>query len=209
MTISEKILYCRKKAMLSQETLADIIGVSRQSVSKWETGESAPEISKLSLLAKTFGVSTDWLLSEEEPAEPEPVKPESPAPEKTDWVESIPGVIGKLIRQYGWLYGVYSALSGVGFVVLGTLARVMTRQMFSGFGNYGSFSGDFGGPFGGSETVWYDEAGNVISSPFGESVSVAVENPVSIMGTVMIVIGVVLIIAGIVLAVYLKNRDKK
>ena len=43
MNLSEKILYCRKKAGLSQEALAEKLGVSRQAISKWETGESVPE----------------------------------------------------------------------------------------------------------------------------------------------------------------------
>lgn len=69
MNLSEKILYCRQKAGLSQEELAGILRVSSQSISKWETGTSTPEVDKLLLLAKTFGVSTDWLLSEDEPSQ--------------------------------------------------------------------------------------------------------------------------------------------
>lgn len=41
MKLQEKILYCRKRADLSQEALADQIGVSRQAISKWETGDAA------------------------------------------------------------------------------------------------------------------------------------------------------------------------
>ena len=59
MNLSEKILYCRKKAGLSQEALAEKLGVSRQAISKWETGESVPELSKLVLLARAFDVTTD------------------------------------------------------------------------------------------------------------------------------------------------------
>ena len=55
MTLSEKIVYCRKKAGLSQEELAERVGVSRQAVSKWELADAVPEIGKLLLLAKTFG----------------------------------------------------------------------------------------------------------------------------------------------------------
>lgn len=62
MNLSEKIYYCRKKAGKSQEALAEELGVSRQAVSKWETGEAEPEIKKLRLLAEVFGVTTDWLL---------------------------------------------------------------------------------------------------------------------------------------------------
>ena len=43
MKLPEKILYCRKRAGLSQEALAERLGVSRQAVSKWETGEALPE----------------------------------------------------------------------------------------------------------------------------------------------------------------------
>ena len=108
MNLAGKILYCRKKAGLSQEALAEKLGVSRQAVSKWETGDAVPELSKLVLLAKAFDVTTDWLLSESEPEpeespEPEiPPVPETPA-QSGNWVESIPGVIGRLIRRYGWL----------------------------------------------------------------------------------------------------------
>lgn len=85
MKLSDKIWVCRKKAGLSQEALAERIGVSRQAISKWETGEASPEISKLSLLARTFGVTADWLLDDtaepEEEAEAAP-EAESTAPEE-------------------------------------------------------------------------------------------------------------------------------
>ena len=224
MTLSGKILYCRKRAGLSQEALAEKLGVSRQAVSKWETGEAVPELSKLVLLAAAFGVTTDWLLSESEP-EPEPVEPPASSAAGTaesapgaNWVESVPGVIGRLIRRYGWLYGVYTALAGLGLLVIGAIARGVSRSMecsFFGamdsmsppFGGYGGFS-DFGGAFpdaGGA--IWYDSAGNIISSPSGSSgASVGFTNPVAIVGTVVILIGVLLLVAGIVLAVVLKKR---
>ena len=183
-----------------------------------------PELSKLVLLAAAFGVTTDWLLSESEP-EPEPVEPPANSAAGTaentpgaNWVESVPGVIGRLIRRYGWLYGVYTALAGLGLLVIGAIARGVSRSMersFFGamdsmsppFGGYGGFS-DFGGAFpdaGGA--IWYDSAGNIISSPFGSpGASAGFTNPVAIVGTVVIVIGVLLLVAGIVLAVVLKKR---
>lgn len=65
MTLHEKIYILRKKNGLSQEALAESLGVSRQSVSKWETGEATPEVSKLLSLSKLFGVTTDYLLNDE------------------------------------------------------------------------------------------------------------------------------------------------
>ncbi len=62
--LSEKITEERKKLGLSQEDLAEKLYVSRQSVSKWESGKSLPEITKIIDLATLFGVSTDYLLKD-------------------------------------------------------------------------------------------------------------------------------------------------
>lgn len=62
MSLGTNIQQLRKAAGLSQEQLADLIGVSRQAVSKWETDQSTPDVDKLLLLCDTFHVSTDELL---------------------------------------------------------------------------------------------------------------------------------------------------
>lgn len=65
MTLGEKIHQLRKAGGLSQEQLAEMIGVSRQSISKWETDQSSPEIENLLALSKVFSLSTDELLGKE------------------------------------------------------------------------------------------------------------------------------------------------
>ena len=60
MKLNEKIYDCRKKAGLSQDALAEQIGVSRQAVSKWEIGSAQPDLDNIVALAKVFGVTTDW-----------------------------------------------------------------------------------------------------------------------------------------------------
>ena len=60
--LSEKIRLCRKQAGLSQEELADQLEVSRQAISKWEMGQSAPDPEKIVRMSELFGVSTDTLL---------------------------------------------------------------------------------------------------------------------------------------------------
>lgn len=60
--IGNKIKLLRSKFRISQETLAESMGVSFQAVSKWETGAAAPDISLLPALANFFGVSTDEIL---------------------------------------------------------------------------------------------------------------------------------------------------
>jgi len=62
MSLGTKIKQLRKAAGLSQEQLADLIGMSRQAVSKWETDQSTPDVDKLLLLCDTFHVSPDELL---------------------------------------------------------------------------------------------------------------------------------------------------
>lgn len=61
-TLGERLQAFRKAQGLSQEQLAEQAGVSRQAVSKWELGESAPELDKVVLLSEYFGVTTDYLL---------------------------------------------------------------------------------------------------------------------------------------------------
>ena len=78
----EKLMRYRKKAGLTQEALAEALGVSRQAVGKWESGATYPETEKLPLLADVLGCSLDALLrgdGEEEPEESE-TEPE-PQPE--------------------------------------------------------------------------------------------------------------------------------
>ena len=65
MLLSEKIMSLRKRTGWSQEELAQQLGVSRQSVSKWESMASMPDIQKIMAMSELFGVSTDYLLKDE------------------------------------------------------------------------------------------------------------------------------------------------
>lgn len=61
-TVGNKLYTFRKKAGLSQEELAEKLGVSRQAISKWECGESLPDVDNLITIAKVYGVSLDELV---------------------------------------------------------------------------------------------------------------------------------------------------
>ena len=63
----ENLIQLRKMNHMSQEELAEKVNVSRQTLSKWETGESLPDIEKSQLLAEIFGVSLDDLVNFESP----------------------------------------------------------------------------------------------------------------------------------------------
>ncbi|MBQ6455810.1 MAG: helix-turn-helix transcriptional regulator [Mogibacterium sp.] len=73
MILADKIIENRKKNGWSQEELADRLGVSRQSVSKWEGAQAVPDMKKIVQMSEIFGVSTDYLLRDdiEIPAAPE------------------------------------------------------------------------------------------------------------------------------------------
>ncbi len=204
MKLQDKIYYCRKKAGLSQEALAAQIGVSRQAISKWETGDAEPEINKLRLLATAFNVSIDWLLSEDEPEDNKAAEPEAdnnqPA-SGSNWVESIPGVLGKLISKFGWLFGVYLAICGAAFTGFGALARYTSRRMMTSFTEgMGSMDSMISGG-----TIYYDQFSQQMDNTFS---GFATNNPVYIAGGVIMVFGIILMLAGIVFAIILKNHSK-
>lgn len=65
MTLEEQIKHYRKQAGLSQEKMAEKIGVSRQAITKWENGTGTPDIANLMAIADLFQISVDELLSNE------------------------------------------------------------------------------------------------------------------------------------------------
>ena len=73
--LQDNLFSLRKMKKMSQEELADRIGVSRQTLSKWETGESIPDLEKGRKLADLFGVSLDELMNYEPPGPGLPVPP--------------------------------------------------------------------------------------------------------------------------------------
>ncbi|MBR2930464.1 MAG: helix-turn-helix transcriptional regulator [Clostridia bacterium] len=78
MIIDEKIMRLRRMRGWTQEELADKVGVSRQAVSRWESGGALPDVDKILLLAELFEVSTDYLLKDSE------TLPEAPDPDHFD-----------------------------------------------------------------------------------------------------------------------------
>ena len=84
MIFADKLITLRKKAGWSQEELAEQLGVTRQSVSKWEGAQSVPDIDKILQMSRLFGVTTDYLLKDDQ-SEPEytPDDEVSPLPRVT------------------------------------------------------------------------------------------------------------------------------
>lgn len=64
MKLAEKLQLMRKREGLSQEDLAEKLGISRQAVSKWESGQSVPDLNKLIILSELYNVTIDYLVKE-------------------------------------------------------------------------------------------------------------------------------------------------
>ena len=107
MTFGEKLQYLRKEQNWTQEQLADRIGISRQSLSKWELGAATPDTEHVVRLSRLFGVSTDTLLLDDAPFPPSAVQA---AGSRRRW-ELIGG-------------GLASSLAATGLLILGICASI-------------------------------------------------------------------------------------
>ena len=84
MILADKIISLRKKAGWSQEELAERLGVTRQSVSKWEGAQSVPDLDKVLQMSRLFSVTTDYLLKDEfEEVQPAPEEGHAPLRQMT------------------------------------------------------------------------------------------------------------------------------
>lgn len=263
MKLGDKIYSCRKKAGLSQEALAEKVGVSRQAISKWEIGTAVPELGNVVALAKIFGVTTDWLLDEymgedsessdgesdhagesdtagEETtandAKEEPIyKKKSEGTTRTysydynDQFDKNISYVGRFVKRYGWISGVYVAVCGGGAAILGAIIKFIMSFMMTGFSKATtSMTSDV---FGGSGMQFFTSDGQPLdaglaaelekqlgaASPFDSFSSssdamldtFASYNPVSIIANIMIVGGIIVCIVGIIIALYLKSKGNE
>ena len=197
MSLGERIASYRKKAGYSQEGLAEQLGVSRQAVSKWETGEATPDAERIIALAKVLGVTTDALLLERE--EPAPIHPgeaarqTAPAPE---WLDHLPRHIGRLFREKGYIAGYIVAAQGLGVLLVGLLARF-------GFGSILSMQNGAWGMMGSVGSI-----GSMGSMSGMGGMSAAFRFPI-IFADILCVLGGIVIIGGVALAIIWKKRGQQ
>ena len=137
MTFSDKLIALRKKAGWSQEELAERLNVSRQSVSKWESAQSMPDIDKILQLSSLFSVTTDCLLKDTQ-AEPEYTEDDtSPLPRikaltAAYWLVVVAiflwytfGPNGNGQPQYSWFIW---AIAGVVYAACVVAAKAFVRK---------------------------------------------------------------------------------
>lgn len=129
MNIADRIQNLRKSRGISQEELADKIGVSRQAVSKWESEQSTPDIEKVILLSNYFETTTDYLLKGIEPVD---------EPEK-QWSALLFAVAGTILNAIGLVSSIFIWLErqmvyavGIGLVILLVGTGVFLAGQFMG-----------------------------------------------------------------------------
>ena len=241
MKLNEKIYKCRKEAGLSQEALAEKMSVSRQAVSKWELGTAVPDLSNIVVLSEVFGVTTDWLLKNDDNAG-EDSEPKSESRNETENTQTSLsdahhysaenlGWIKRFAARYGWLSGVYIALSSAGITLIGIIAKTAASLMVSGVRSASDSMMESFGNFGySSPQIIYDGdvppeiiaqiQGEMVHTPnsmfdsFGSSSDAMLDvfassNPVSIAANIIIILGILGMIGGTVLAVYLRHIGRK
>lgn len=119
MNIADRIQHLRKMKGISQEELADKLGVSRQAISKWESEQSSPDIEKVIIMSEFFEVTTDYLLKGIEPLADESaaVKPKPDA-----GVFAIVGtafnVLGVIIAAMIWYEKQIATATAAGLILI-------------------------------------------------------------------------------------------
>ena len=130
MNMADRIQYLRKNKGISQEELADKVGVSRQAVSKWESEQSTPDIEKVILLSDYFEVTTDYLLKGIEPVSEN-------IPRKSDarifsLVASVINFIGLVVAIMIWIEKQTSSSVAVGLILMAVGIMIFVMGQFLG-----------------------------------------------------------------------------
>ena len=130
MNIADRIQHLRKSKGISQEELADKVGVSRQAVSKWESEQSTPDIEKVILLSDYFEVTTDYLLKGIEPVSEN-------IPRKSDarifsLVASVINFIGLVVAIMIWIERQISSSVAAGLILMAVGIMIFVMGQFLG-----------------------------------------------------------------------------
>lgn len=125
MKIAEQIIRLRTAAGLSQGDLAEKLEVSRQSISKWETGASLPEIDKLVKLAELFQVSLDELVTGKAPEPPAVQEKNLPLRQIIGiMMLALAGLCMVVTVLFGHMFGIHTSVGvamGIWFALLGVI----------------------------------------------------------------------------------------
>lgn len=121
MKFNEKLIQLRKKNGLSQEELGDKIQVARQTISKWELGETTPEMDKLIKISNLFDISLDELIKDNKEEKQEITGKESNT-------QKLAGLIITILKVFGILVIIWIVLSVFQIIISTVLFQFNTRS---------------------------------------------------------------------------------
>lgn len=226
MTMGQRIAQRRRQLGLSQEALADAVGVSRQAVSKWELDEAQPDAAKIVLLAQVLGITTDELLLGE--AE-DGVVEEKPAPRPDH-----PGRLEKLVRKHGYKVGYVLIAWGLALLLFAGAGFLMFRGFFAAadesYREFDAFQSDMFSGWSGHGGVTFEPADGVtltdeeialiereLAGQAGFSQTpvqveahafpVALQRAVYVVPALFAILGAALVVTGIVIIVKYKGKE--
>lgn len=124
MSLENRLAELRKQAGLSQQELADRLYVSRQAVSRWESGESMPTVENLLYLSELYGVTVDYLLKGDaaQPGKEAPPAAPPPEPARAQPPEAPAETPARRARRWEWI-----ALAACAVAILVLLALYIFR----------------------------------------------------------------------------------
>lgn len=216
MTFGQKLEELRRKSGMSQDVLAEKLEVSRQAVSKWERDEAMPETDKVVRIARCFGVSTDYLLLNDQQSQPQQ-SAQHDMRYGTATCHAGSQRLEKFIRRHGYKSGY--VLVGVGTIlcILALLIFILLPKFGQGFfdpvrdfaGSMGGLwsddffgtmpgapgSEDYIGGFGGILDGGFDSAADQMQQSWNRTTQIMAV----IMGTMLLLPGIALVILGIVI----------
>ncbi len=144
MTIGQRIAQLRKAKGLSQEDLAERVGVSRQAVSKWELDQATPDAEKIVSLAAALGVTTEQVLLGPDPTPGGETTaqqyqdhaggstPPDPTPRSTDAASgALPSSVRRFVQRHGYKAGYLLIAYGAASLLLGLIMMFVIHTFFS------------------------------------------------------------------------------
>lgn len=120
MELGNKILELRKKHNITQEELAEKIGVTRQTISKWELGETHPDINQAKKLSMIFNISLDELVNNDT---------ENIIIEKISNTEKLSGLVLKILKIIGVLFIIFLIIDVISLIMFIALKDVETLKV--------------------------------------------------------------------------------
>lgn len=119
MKFNEKIIQLRKEKGLSQEELGEKLNVARQTISKWELGETTPEMDKLVQLSEIFNISLDSLIKDKEEIKTE----------NNTNTQKLAGIIITILKVCGILLAIYLILVVIAGIMFSVIPKTNVEKV--------------------------------------------------------------------------------